>query len=59
MEFLGESVEFWLELKRRTDLENTTKLYRELAVLRAQNSFIKSRLEEINEFLGASESEDG
>lgn len=53
MEFLGESMEFWLELKQRTESENTTKLYREIAVLRAENSFLKARIKEINDFLCA------
>ena len=45
--YLGENVNFWLELRARTDIANTRHLIREIADLKGKLSFVKQRVEEI------------
>ena len=48
--FLGEEIDFWLELKEKAEKLDKVDCVREIAYLRAKVSFYESRLDEINNF---------
>ncbi len=48
--FLGENVDFWVELKTHADSLDVTRLISEIATLRAKVSFYESRLADMEMF---------
>jgi hypothetical protein len=48
--FLGEQIDFWIELKNTADASNTTLLIKEIASLRARVSFYEDRVKDMGRF---------
>ena len=48
--FLGETIEFWIELKNTSDISDTTGLINEIASLRARVSFYEDRIKDMERF---------
>lgn len=46
--FLGETIDFWMEMKKGIDEKNTRELLREVVDLRGKISFYESRIEQMN-----------
>ena len=51
--FLGESIQYWIDLKQRVDKERLAPDLREISELRAKVSFYESRIQDMNRFLQA------
>lgn len=54
-EFLGESVQYWAELKSRADALSVTGIMRELVEASAKVRYYEKHLAEMNEFRKAAE----
>ena len=50
MQYLGESDDYWLTLKRKADALNLESLIREIATLHAKVGYYERRLDEIQHF---------
>ena len=48
--FLGETTEFWIDLKKRADELDATKLLHEIADLHAKVGFYERRFDEVEAF---------
>lgn len=51
MNFLGQPIRYWLELKRIHEEKNDEHLIREIADLRSKVSFYESRISELSKFM--------
>ncbi len=47
--FLGQSIEYWIELERQTKSLNYTHLIEEIARLRGRVSFYEQRIKEMHD----------
>lgn len=48
--FMGEPIEYWMELQKKAEALKVTDFIREIAELRATVSFYESRLDDIARF---------
>lgn len=48
--FMGEKLNFWIELKRHSKSLNADKLLREIAELRSKVSYYEERIDEMSNF---------
>lgn len=49
--FLGETFDYWIELKRQAEELKCDKLIGEIATLRAKVSFYETRIDDMNRFM--------
>ena len=48
--YLGQNINYWLELKRKAEELNVVDFIKEIADLRAKVSYYESRIQELNNF---------
>lgn len=49
--FMGESIDFWITLKARSEGLGACDLITEIASLRSKVSFYESRIDQMNKFM--------